>query len=635
MSLRSKIVLILAAVTLLYAAADFAIQRATILPSFRALEERAAEKDLERIVEAIDDEKERVDGLCIQWASAPEIAAYVDAPSLAFEKERFAPNALREARVDLLFVCRPDGKVLWSRIADPETGAPVSLRDFPTQSLHPQHYLLKLVEDNHPKRPPYGLVATDDRPLLVSARPIVPPDGSGRRGTLLVGRFLGRGLDRSLSAQTGIDFDFWQLEGKSSSLPPEAEVIRDELTANAAKRAVVKEGQEGFVSAYRVILGLRSRPDFLVRANVPAMTGVTAVRYATISAVIASLLVVLVLLGLLDRTVLAPISALTRHAVRIGKTEDFRAKLAMPRHDEVGILSREFDTMMTKLERARAALVDTARTAGKSEVATGILHNVGNVLNSVNISASLVARSAQDMRVRDLSRLAAAVSERSGDLDAFVKSDRGKHLPAYLKAIAEHFEQQHAGVANEVEALAKGIEHIRELVKAQQGFAIEARLEEPTVLAEQLQRALGITDQSIGVDPNLEIVRRFAQVPEVLVDRHKLLEILVNLVQNARQAMDGAKSRRLTLSIEPSGEEAIRVSVQDTGIGIARENLVRIFHLGFTTKGSGHGVGLHAAANAAAQLGGSISVRSDGPGHGATFVLEIPRRVPAAVGSVA
>ena len=105
----------------------------------------------------------------------------------------------------------------------------------------------------------------------------------------------------------------------------------------------------------------------------------------------------------------------------------------------------------------------------------------------------------------------------------------------------------------------------------------------------------------------------------------KQVPAFLEALNNAKQALDARpESRRLTLRIASSEGGRVRVEVEDNGTGIARENLTRIFQHGFTTKKTGHGFGLHSGANTAWEMGGSLQVHSDGPGTGATFILELP-----------
>jgi C4-dicarboxylate-specific signal transduction histidine kinase len=124
----------------------------------------------------------------------------------------------------------------------------------------------------------------------------------------------------------------------------------------------------------------------------------------------------------------------------------------------------------------------------------------------------------------------------------------------------------------------------------------------------------------------VEIVKSFVDVPRVTVDRHKVLQILINLFRNAKYALDEAthEKKQIVIGIARNGAGTVHVTVQDNGVGILPENLTRIFSHGFTTKKDGHGFGLHSGAIAAKQMGGNLLAHSDGPGAGATFTLELP-----------
>jgi signal transduction histidine kinase len=352
-------------------------------------------------------------------------------------------------------------------------------------------------------------------------------------------------------------------------------------------------------------------------------------RYAFLSTIAAALLLLLVLMGLLERTVLAPIAKLTDHALAVGKTDDTYARLASDRPDEIGILSREFDDMLEKLGKSRQAVVETARAAGMSEIATGVLHNVGNVLNSVNVSATMVAQKVRATALGDLERVVEVMDQHAADLPGFLGKDpRGKHLHPFLKSLTAKLAEERAALEREVHGLTEGIDHVKVLVKAQQTYARRTEVLEPTILAEQIEAALGISYQVLPKREDLVVERELEDLPRVNVDRHKLMEILVNVIINARQSMaeSGCAPPILRLSVAKVDDERVQIRIADNGLGIPPENLVNIFKHGFTTKKNGHGFGLHTAANAATEMSGGLRAESDGPGKGATFVLEIPFR---------
>lgn len=655
-SLTSKLVPILFAVVALYALSDYAIQRVTITRSFQALEQAEARRDLDRVVEAIRDEEEQLDRYCLGRATTDDTCAFVVGTSWPGPFPLFFPPLLQRARhvresqfgetsferdqIDLLYVCDPSGRVCFSHVRAAVPGEPATLRDFPKDRLGPHHPLLArgTIEETldargrkttRRKESWKGIFVTERGPMLVSARPIVDAHGAGPvRGTVIAGRFLDRRLVQVLSSRTKVLFQVWPL--RSANLPAEEHDAMDLLSASAWN-PLVREVNDHLLHVYVTAPDFREVPALLIRADldrrVSAMGG-EAVRYALLSTVTVGLLMLLVLIAIVQRTVLQPIRTLTHKAVAIGRGEEVELGSDLRRRDEIGILSREFGHMLAKLSESRAALVRTARAAGMSEIATGILHNVGNVLNSVNVSASMVGRQVRGLCVDDLEALSRVLAEHASDLASFVAADeRGRHLQPFVDALAREMRSAQLGIDEELGALTRGVEHIRELINSQQGYAGRGGMTEPLDVEAQLEEALGISEKALAPDPSLEIVRDYAPIGTVLADRHKLLEILVNLVQNARQAMNQHASpvRRITLSTRDRGER-VRIEVRDSGPGIAPENLLRIFNLGFTTRADGHGVGLHASANAAKEMSGRLSVESEGLGRGAAFTLDLPKR---------
>ncbi len=636
MSLRPKIVLLLSAVVLLYAVIDHGIQRATVSRRFLELEREEATRDVRRVVRAIEKEIEHLDARCAAWARWDDAYEFVRGGAEGFVASNLGPGAFDKHDVDFVFLCDRQGTVVWGGVQDPDTGAPSSLRELPEGTWSRSHPLIPDDEDDpHSGRPDAvsGVFLSSRGPAIVSARPLHRSAGDGATaGTVVLGRFLAADLRDRLAEQTQVAFDLWPLDG--TPLPGPEAAIQDSVTASVTP---VLRPEESTLRVYSTIADIQKAPGLMVRADVPreiSARGATSVRYALVSTMAAGLLILLVLLGLMQRTVLSPIARLTTHAVEIGRTENFTRKLDMERGDEIGILSNEFDDMMVKLDASRKALATTAREAGMSEIATGILHNVGNVLNSVNVSASVISARLGEMSVEDLEKLTAVLVEQGEQLPRFLEQDpRGQHLTPFLSAVSDQLSEQRTGLLEEISSLSKGVEHIRELINAQQAYAVKSTLLEATSVPDFLEKALTLSAQAVHEDrTEIEVVRDFDGAPEVLTDQHKLLDVFVNLVQNARQAMADVESPRLVLRVAADGDD-LRVEITDNGCGIPAENLVRVFHHGFTTRKDGHGFGLHAAANAATELGGSLSATSAGPGRGATFVLRLPLRAPAHAGS--
>jgi NO-binding membrane sensor protein with MHYT domain/nitrogen-specific signal transduction histidine kinase len=269
-------------------------------------------------------------------------------------------------------------------------------------------------------------------------------------------------------------------------------------------------------------------------------------------------------------------------------------------------------------------LREASREAGKAEVATGVLHSVGNVLNSLSVSASMVKSKLHESRVANVQRIASMLEEQGDRLaDYFASDAKARQIPPYLAQLGEHLMSENQALQTEAEAIAAHVGHIRTIVAAQQTHARRGGVTEEVDIAELVDNAVAI---HFAATPEVTIKREYESLPRVILDRHKLLQILGNLLSNARHALKdlGADSRLLTLRVHGRASGWFVVEVQDTGAGIAPEALKRIFEFGFTTKKDGHGFGLHSSAILAKEMGGHLAGFSDGPGRGAQFALRLP-----------
>ena len=287
-------------------------------------------------------------------------------------------------------------------------------------------------------------------------------------------------------------------------------------------------------------------------------------------------------------------------------------------------LERRVRERTIELQSTQGELVATARRAGRAEIATNVLHNVGNILNSVNVSAALIAETLRRSRAQGLARAARMMQDHAGDLPRFLADEKGRLLPAYLSGAAASVVQEQQSMLDELGHLTKSIDHIKEVVSTQQSYAGASSVVEPARLCELAEDALRMNAAGLARG-EVTVIREFLEVPLARLDRTRVLQILVNLINNAGHATqdDAGRPHRIVLRVWADAAR-LRVSVQDDGVGIAPENLTRIFSHGFTTRATGHGFGLHSCALAARQMGGTLSVHSDGPGRGATFTLELP-----------
>jgi two-component system, NtrC family, sensor kinase len=384
--------------------------------------------------------------------------------------------------------------------------------------------------------------------------------------------------------------------------------------------------------------------------GVVSAAALRSARYVLLFGLASLLLELVIMYWVLQRQISQPLLALTQvtHRVAAG---DFQVTLDTSRRDELGQLAGAFRTMADKVqqreeqlrlsnegleqrveERTRelktvhGQLVQTARQAGMAEIATNVLHNVGNVLNSVYTSSQLARERVGELRLEHVSRVATLLGDHRMDLNAFLTQDeRGRNVLPFLDKLGQNLLKERQEILTLLEDVGRYTEHIGDIVKVQQNHARTPRMNEPVHLSSLVDDALRINAAAL-TRHQVKEVRQLRFLPLVMTDKHKVLMILVNLISNAKYAMDETPSeqRILTVKLDLPVPNRVRIEIQDNGMGIPQDMVTRIFQYGFTTRKEGHGFGLHSSAVAAQELGGALTVHSDGPGRGATFTLELP-----------
>ncbi len=317
--------------------------------------------------------------------------------------------------------------------------------------------------------------------------------------------------------------------------------------------------------------------------------------------------------------------------------EDFPCRIALSRVTETGqlyyIIIASDET--TRVESARKIaeinqqLIDASHKSGMSQVTTGVLHNVGNVLNSVNVSTDVLLGQLSASRVPQLRKMAEIFADNSANLADFLAHDpRGKSFTHYLAQATAKLAQDHEAMVNEVRLLHEHVQHVIEIIRVQQGQVCGQLLERDEKVNELMEDAMKI-NMGKNQQYEIEIVRDFDNCPSITSDRHKILQILVNLIKNAQEAVRKVDDRKRMIKLITRRQEdgGIQLIVEDNGVGISKKSLTKVLQFGYTTKQGGHGFGLHSCLIAAKQIGGQLGVESDGEGAGARFTLSLPTKL--------
>jgi predicted ATPase/signal transduction histidine kinase/tRNA A-37 threonylcarbamoyl transferase component Bud32 len=300
-----------------------------------------------------------------------------------------------------------------------------------------------------------------------------------------------------------------------------------------------------------------------------------------------------------------------------------QAEVALRRANEG--LELRVEERTHELRQAQAHLAETARMVGMAEVASNVLHDVGNTLTSLVVDTEQMRSMVVASRVDRVKKVFKLLEEHRARLSDFVNHDaRGRQLFAYLPGLAAELEQEQEALRQSLGIMASNVDRVRAIIQLQQTYAKSTLLVEECDLAEVLEEALRLQAGALQ-QAGVQVQRELEPMPRLRLDRHRLLQILINLLSNSRQALEETApgQRRVWLRLYTEGP-GIRIEVKDTGVGIAPEVRGQLFHQGFTTRKDGHGLGLHSSALAAQLMGGRLTLESDGPGHGATATLLLP-----------
>jgi len=280
------------------------------------------------------------------------------------------------------------------------------------------------------------------------------------------------------------------------------------------------------------------------------------------------------------------------------------------------------------VEDLRRELVEASHRAGMAEIATGVLHNVGNVLNSVNVASESLAKQLDSSRLHLLGRAVAMLEENESRLVEFLTHDtKGQKLPTLLRRLGEELEVERERLRNELARLRKHIGLMRSIVEAQQSLAKLGDMVEPIRPDELVHQTLTMFQLDLE-SRVIELRLELEELGVVMLDKQATLQVLANLIRNSIEALEVVERPRHLVIRLWADEQRIHFDVEDDGCGIDQVHLDKLFRHGFSTKAHGHGFGLHTSAIAARTMNGTLEAYSAGLDRGARIRLTLPRILP-------
>ncbi len=616
LKLYARVVMALCTVFVVYGLIVFTIQRQVILPSFESLEAESARTDMERVTRALDRELAQLTTFGADWGNWIDTYEFMANRNQGFIDANMTPSFLNSAGIELVAFLDREGGFAWRQGYDAGIHEPLHYALLDEDRLEQGHPFLPSIAQGTRNQ---GIVLTEHGPMLLTLAPILDGNGKGpQRGAVLMGRLLSARRITQLAEQAQVQLTLTALV---APLHRGAAAPDGPVTTRVIRRARTNE-------VYREVSDLYGRHALLLRIELPrsiTARGLAATRFALASLLIVGVIVLLVLILAIRHMILGPVSRMTRQAVRIAEHDDLTVRLALDRRDELGTLAREFDRMVDKLEDARRRLADHSFEAGAAQIASGVLHNVGNAMTPLSVTvASLQKR----LRVAPADDIALVLAEldKAGD-----SVERRADLEEFLRLTGRELANAVTQARGETDTVARQAEAIQQVLTQQLRRPHAAPVIEAVRVPEIVERAVEMVPTALRPLLTIHVDSGLQALEHLHVARITLQQVFQNLVQNAAESMRDAGRTRGNLYVSGGivagpGGDRLQVRFTDDGAGVAPEHLPRIFERGFSTKSreSNSGIGLHWCANALHALGGSLKAGNPEPGQGASFVVEFP-----------
>jgi two-component system, NtrC family, sensor kinase len=605
MNIRTKMISLLAVLFAVLIVLEIGVQKQVLMPSFAELERDDAETSMKRIGYALDMTLEGLEVTAADWGNWADVYQYVQSPTAAFVNANITPVALKQLKVNAMLIVDLDGRYVLSSARTLDTGEPLNLDLAARKALPADFPWRKNLEQGKSAR---GLLRTNQGVMMIAAAPVLDGSGGGKPlGMVIMGRLLTAAQVHMIGAQT-------QTTLAMLDRAPSGE---EQVTETEAATQVLKP----FMDIY-------GKPLMSFRVDVPRRIterGHGAVTYASLYLIGAAITVLILLVVALNRIVLRPLARVTRHAVAVGDGTDLTARLNIPGQDEIARLAREFDRMVDRVADSRRQLVDQSFQAGFAELAKGVLHNLGNAMTPLGVRMSKLGDRLRDAPVGHVEQALAELAE--GGVEPARRADLEEFLGLACRELAGTVKESQADVAV-VQRQATIVQTApTELMRSTRNVHVVESVRLPDLVAQTLEIVPDTCRQRLVVDSD-ESLRK---VGAVQVARTVLRLILQNLIINAADAVRDAGRDKGVLHfaaeiVHEADSEQLHLHCKDDGVGIAADNLQRVFDKGFSTKSreTNYGIGLHWCANAIAALGGRIWAASDGPGLGASMHLMLP-----------
>jgi sensor domain CHASE-containing protein len=665
MRLSNKVLLTLSIIWGVFLGVSYLTAEHFLLNSFLRLENVQINTNIVRVKKALDQIIYALSTFTVDWSHWNDAYDYIEGKNPQFVPNNMDIIAFANSNINLMMYLNKKGDILFGLGVDLEHKKQVAFPAGLDKYIYPGSILEHEVDFTHSKK---GLISLPSGMMLIAASGTSYTDLSKPiNGTFIAGRFFSSKLLQKLSDATSLTLTLYFPKDIESDKKIK-EIYEDALhNINHNNILLYKK----YAKSYTVLFDIYNQPIGMIGITIPRdiySIGVAAIHFYLGIFFISGILLAGILWFLLRSLVLNRLEYLNQKIKEINSKKDYTKHIEIKENDEISSVSKQFNNLMDtinesheelqkqvkkitlsekKLESTNQKLMSeinerrqieqknevlhkklilAARQAGMADIASGVLHNVGNILNNVTTSVGVAKELADSSGAKKLNDLNQLLEQHKNDMTDFLTKDQnGTKILDYFNLLAKSIVENNKMMTEEIYDLDQYIGHIKDVIVMQQSLTSIIGMTEQLKLSDVIEDALTL-NKSINENKNIKIICDFQFKENVMLDRVKLLHVMVNLIKNAIESlMESARAdKRIIIRVLQKDENYFTIEVIDNGLGILATHLNSIFNYGFTTKKSGNGIGLHTSASFIQEMGGHMYAKSEGLNQGASFIVELP-----------
>lgn len=667
MRLNYKVLTILGISWFCFITMTYFVANIYLANNFLELEKQVMNKNIKRVSQALDVAISAVSIFNTDWAVWDLAHRYMADKSPEFTGENISLETFKNSGLRLILYVTLDNKIKASFAVNPES------TQFIPYTGYIDQYICKnctLVNHKLPDDKLKGLIGFDDKIMLVASHGITSTDKTKDiNGFMISGIFFTANVLNKLAETTELNLKLY-FRADLSKNQQANNVFQDLVNTNQTSMIINHNKQ--IASAYLMLNDINQKPIGMLQIIMKRdifISGQRALKYFLLSFIIAAIVFGLLIAGALHHFILKRVENLNTQIKKISRNKDYSLRITSTVQDEITSVANHINEMIKTIQKSQTdlnnqiqqlsqskielqalnqslvheikkreeaenemsilndKLIIASRKAGMADAVSSILHNVGNVFNSINVSIDLISDQLSKQQFAKLFHLRTILESHLNDLNNYLMNDEnGKILPAYLVDLLAQIEHIYHAMETESASLVESVKHAKDVLNIQRSNSVDSVIQEKIQADDLLRIGFKMCGDAFD-NTGIEITQNIQTKSPIISDKSKLLQILVNLLLNARDSVTQSPITPKKIEVIVNSDEIeqqLSIIIIDNGVGINAENIHRIFSLGFTTKINGHGFGLHSSALAAKELGGMLTVSSGGEGKGASFQLILP-----------